>query len=579
MTRRSSSPKKPYERTKATRERAVTSTIAPEVTWADRIWDLLLKGTHPFQHDVVTDPSRRYSMLVGRGGAKTTSFRVRAIRTMTSKARAKVLYFASTRGRAKDLMWSPLKALLPKLGLQSGRDVIFNETELRCTITATGSTLQLSGLKDISDGDKWRGDTFDEVQIDECGAIKPDLVQYLVFEVIGPRVHVIGLGGTPGRDRRKLFYERTRPGSVAADGKTPMHVPFARRDEYPDYSGYSSHHWTLEDVTKLPDAETKYPELCRLWREALIEKRDNGWSDDNPIWLREYKAVWAADNTLRVFYQFQPHRDGAPWNVWDPFDGGDVIPGVAGLRIAIKRLHETFTEFKDWRYVVPMDMGHKDPFACSVFGFSPHDTLRRKWQLMDFEKVGMHAKPIAELLIGAEEVDTFIKTGVFPSKKYGGVFGAIGGWPDGMVFDSDHATLEELKNVYGIQIEKADKKPEYKGGAIELVNGEFTDQRFFVLRGSSMHEQLEQLQWKELDNGRLIEDPAQANHSSDLSVYGLRKVANMFESGQVAQDDRVSPQTFQDPMGLGPPQAPDAGDEEDQSLLVPMEWTDDDEWG
>lgn len=572
MTARAKSPQKPHTRKKAARERAVVEAIDVDREWADRIWDALLGGCHPLQYDAVTDPARRYSYLVGRGGSKTTSFRVRGIRRLTSRARSKVLYFASTRPRAKDLMWTPLKALFQKLGFVAGKDVTYNETELRCTIHRTGSMYQLSGLKDIADADKWRGETFDEVQLDECGAIKPDLIEYTVFQVIGPRVRCLGLGGTPGRDRRGLFYETTRPGSS-------KHRPYAEREKYPDFRGYSSHHWDLEDVLKQPGAAKKYPALAELWEEALIEKRDNQWSDDNPIWRREYRAEWATDGTLRVFGAFRPHLDdGTPWNVWDPFDGKDVIEGVAGLRVALKRLHETFREFTDWRYVVPMDMGHKDPFACSVFGFSPHDVQRRKWQLMTFERVGMYAKPIAELLIGAEEIDAYIKTGVFPT-KYGGVFGAIGGWPDGIIFDSDHATIEELKNVYGIQTVKADKKPEYKGGAIELVNGEFTDGRFHVLLNSAMHGQLEQLQWREQDNGKLVEDPAQANHSSDLAVYGLRLVANMFESGQVAQDVKPTPQSYSDPMGLEPGIGPDdqVGDEE--SLLAPREWAeDDDDW-
>lgn len=571
MTRRSISPKKPHARKKATRDAATIEADDPAKKWADDIWKKLLAGCHIFQRDVVTDPARRYSMLVGRGGAKTTSFRVRAIRKLTSKARAKVLYFAATRQRAKDLMWSPLKAVLHKLGFVAGVDVTFNETELRCTILRTGSEYLLSGLQDIADADKWRGDTFDEVQFDECGALKPELIEYTVFEVIGPRVHVIGLGGTPGRDRRKLFYEVTRPGST-------KHRPYRERDKYPDFNGYSSHSWDLEDIVALPNAQKLYPELCRLWGEALIEKRDNNWSDDNPIWLREYKKTWAADGTLRVFGSFTPHRDGKPWNIWDPFEGTGLIEGVAGLVIALLKLKKWHPEFTDWRYVVPKDQGHKDPFACNPFAFSPNDPERRLWHVMSFERMGMgYGKPIAELLIGAEEVDTFVKTGKFPI-KYGGVFGALGGWPDGMIFDSDHATIEDLKNVYGIKTEKADRSPAYKKGAIELANGDLQDGRIKVLLGSPLQEQLEQLQWREQLNGVLIEDPAQANHSTDTMVYGREVVSVMYKSGVVAQDEKKAPSSYQDPMGLAPGIGTvDQGDGE-EALLAPSEWTEDDDW-
>lgn len=575
MTRRSDSPQKPHTRKKSAREKAIREPPEQVDAWADGIWKTLLDGTHPYQYDAATDPAKRYSWLCGRGATKTTTFRIRGVRVLTKKTSAKVLYFASTRPRAKDLMWIPLKALLHKLGFVAGEDVIFNETELRCTIIRTGSMYQLSGLKDIADADKWRGDTFDEVQFDECGALSPELVEYTVREVIGPRVHCMGLGGTPGRNRRKRFYDTTRPGSA-------LHRPYKDRDkqEYADFKGYSSHRWDCEDIIRLPNAERLYPEPWRIWQEALEEKAREKWTDDNPIWLREHKAVWAADGSLRVFGAFRPHLDdGTPWNEWDPFDGNGLIEGVAGLKVAVTALKKLHPEFTDWRFVVPKDQGHKDPFACNPLAFSPHDPERRIWQVMSFERVGMgYGKPIAELLIGEKEVDTFIKTSVFPTTKYGGVFEHTG-WPDGMVIDCDNALIEDLKNVYGIKTEKADKKPEYKKGAIELVNGDLQDGRIKVLKGSPLAEQLEQLQWKEQENGTLVEDPAQANHSSDTLTYGRRLIAAMFESGQVSQDEK--PRTggaYKDPMGLGPGTSTGDQGETDEGLPTASEWSEDDEW-
>jgi hypothetical protein len=405
---------------------------------------------------------------------------------------------------------------------------------------------------------------------DECGALKPELVEYTVFEVIGPRVHVIGLGGTPGRDRRKLFYEATRPGS-------DKHRPYRDRAKYPDFNGYSSHSWDLEDIIALPNAKKLYAELCRLWAEALIEKRDNKWSDDNPIWLREYKKTWAADGhaprlrIVRAASRWQaverlgplrrqrpdrrrrrpPHRDR---------EAKEAAPGVH--RLALCR---------------SQGQGHKDPFACNPLAFSPHDPQRRKWQVMSFERMGMgYGKPIAQLLIGEAEVDAFVKTDVFPT-KFGGVFGELGGWPDGMIIDSDNALLEDLKNVYGIKTEKADKKPDYKKGAIELVNGEFTDGRLIVLLGSPMQEQLEQLQWKEQDNGTLIEDPAQANHSTDTAVYGCQLIATMFSSGLVAQDSKPAAAELPGSYGTRARDRHVEQPDDEQALLAPSEWSEDDE--
>ncbi|NUO54308.1 MAG: hypothetical protein HOV80_36145, partial [Polyangiaceae bacterium] len=373
MTKRSSSPKKPHARKKAAREKAIVEGTSLDDQWAAGLRKKLLDGTHPYQYDAITDPAKRYSLLVGRGGTKTTTFRARGVIRCTSTKNAKVLYFASTRARAKDLMWLPLKTLLHKLGVEA----TFNETELRCTITKTGSMYMMSGLQDVKDADKWRGDTFDEVQFDECGAIAPELLEYTVFQVIGPRVHCLGLGGTPGLNRRKLFYDVTRPGSE-------MHRPYKDRHkpEYKNFKGWSSHHWTLKQIVELPGARKKYKALVELYEEQLEEIERNKWGPDNPIRRRELDAVWASDGTLRVFGAFRPHlEDGTPWNEWDPFDGGELIEGVAGLKIAVEKLRKMFPEFTDWRFVVPKDQGHKDPFACNPLAFSPHDPKRRKWQV------------------------------------------------------------------------------------------------------------------------------------------------------------------------------------------------------
>lgn len=590
MTKRSVSPQKPHANKKAAREVGLRGGATPDEEWSARIREKILDECHPLQFDAVTDPAQRYSWLFGRGGTKTTSFMFRGTLKITDALvpRAKVLYFASTRQRAMDLMWFPLKTALHNLGIiEKNGDVTFNETALRCTVTKTGATYQLSGLQDIADCDKWRGSTFDEVQCDECGAIKPELLEYLVYQVIGPRVRCLGLGGTPGLHRRKIFYEVTRPGS-------DLHRPYKDRGkpEHQDFKGYSSHHGTLKQIIEHPGSK-KYPVLEDLYRLQCDEIERNKWSTDNPIRRRELDAVWAADGTLRVFGTFEPHRDEKMWNIWDPYEGGEIIEGVAGLRIALARLRKMFPDFTDWRHVIAMDQGskmikdevsgrseqqedRKDPFACSVITFSPHDPNRGKWQTMTFERPGYaYGKPIAELLYGAEEVDAFIRTSKFPT-VYGGVFGALGGWPDGMIIDTNNTMLADLSNVYGIRADKADQNKNVKKGSVELTNGEFHEGRLFLIKGGHAAKQCEDLQWKEMGDGSVVEDPAQANHSSDTVVYGNVKISTMFSSGLVAQDSKPVSKDYSDPMGLGSPGAVIAGDSEDD-LLAPATWDEDDE--
>jgi hypothetical protein len=159
-----------------------------------------------------------------------------------------------------------------------------------------------------------------------------------------------------------------------------------------------------------------------------------------------------------------------------------------------------------------------------------------------FERTGMYGKLIAELLIGAE-----LDTG-----KPGGVLG-VTGWPDGMIIDADQALIDELANVYGVRVAKAERKMDQKMGSIELVNGDLIEGRIKVLKGSPLDKQIRVLQWKPDEYGNPREDKAQANHSTDSLVYGRRMIANLFGSGSVASEP-VKPRVYVDPMGLAEPE-------------------------
>lgn len=481
--------------------------LSPDEAWAEDISRRILADCHPWQRTAALDPARRMTFLTGRGGGKTTTMRARGICKLAKKAKAKVLYFAKTRPHAEDLMWNPLKDTCDALGMVVGKDVHFNETKLRATFARTGSVYQLSGADDKKEIEKWRGQSFDEVQVDEGASHDPMLLDHLVFRIIGPRLGdregCIVLGGTPGHILRGLFYDATRTGSE-------LHRPYADRDkpEYAEWKGWSSHWWNLKMVSELPDSLDRYPALVKLWEEALVEKAVNQWSDDHPVWMREYLGLWAADNTDHV-YKYSALR-----NQWDP----------PRLATGFAKLPE---DIADWHYSVALDQGHGDPFACNVFAFSPRDPERKFRHVFGFERTKMYAKPTAELLVGEPATERVLKGG-----DHGKLEGVLGhtGWPDGLIADMDQAELDELSNVYGIRIAKAERNRDYKFGAIELVNGDLVDGRIQVLKDSALEKQLLQLQWKADENGTLKEDAAQANHSCDSLIYARRAVAHMLTS-------------------------------------------------
>lgn len=531
MTKPTRSPAKPHAKAKR-----AARVLSPDEQWAADIEARVLADCHPYQLPAVKTEHRFLSLLVGRGGGKTTTMRARALKRMTAIRKARIVYTAPTRPMAKELNWDKLKDTIEHYGLMN--DFEFYESELRCVCKRTGSFYKLFGIDDQGEVDKARGQPFDEVQADEASLYKATLLENFHDRAVGPRLGerngVFVLGGTPGHILSGPFYDFTRPGATVEDPETgepvPLHVPFADLDKHPGWDSYASFHWTARDVYELPNASVLYGAIVNNWLEALRVKKRKRWSDQNPIWLREYLAQWAADQTGMVFF-YQPHVDGKPWNQWDPY-GDAKLDGVQALRAATTKLREMHPDFKDWRFVVAGDKGSTHPFALNVFAFSPRDPAKNFWHVMPFERTKMYIKQWAVMLVGGPEPALLSSN---PAKD--SVYGIIG-WPDGAVLDSDQTTIDELANVYGVPFEKADRNPFSKVGAVELTNGDLVDGRIKIIKGSPLEQQLMSLQWAEDPNGRLIENKAQANHSSDTLVYGRKKAATLYETGMIEDESK-----------------------------------------
>lgn len=462
--------------------------------WESKVQQLIA-DCHPKQRAFVLDPGRRVAALVARGGGKTTGARAKYVRTMLQTPGARCLYIALTGDQAEELMWAPLKTLCEKLDIAAS----FNETKRRCVFTRTGSTLRLVGADNKKEIEKLRGIPFHLVGVDESASYPTQLLEHLLFRIIGPRLGdfdgKLFLIGTPGHLLRGPFYDATRPGSE-------IHRKWEDRDdpELQGFKGWSFHSWTLRDGAQ------SVPAMQRLWAEALLEKETNQWTDDNPTWLREYLGHWAADDSEAVF-KYRSHDDaGAPLNQWDPAKNH---MGWAKLP----------SEFNDYQYSYGMDMGHSDPFALQVFAYSPSDPKKRLWHCFEFSKAE-HSAPrlIAELLLGPD-LDHEAPEGVFGNSD----------WPESIVADAagmGGAILDELANVYGIKVKPAEKKNKFD--AIELFNGDLVDERIFIMKGSKLEEQLQGLQWRVDDFGRLKEDQAMRNDCTDAAIYARREAQHLF---------------------------------------------------
>lgn len=471
----------------------------------------LLDELHPKQRAFVLDPHRRVCALVGRGGGKTTGIGVRFIRRLKRTKRARCLYVATTRDQAIDLLWNPLKDACERLGMRVDIDVHFNETALRCTFIHERSTLRLVGADDRRQIEKYRGQSFHEVWIDEAASYPHDLLEHLIERVIAPRLGntggMIGMVGTPGHNLAGPFYEATRPGSPDHRHWDDRHDP-----QYVGWKAWSHHTWTLEDGAPHVKA------LADLWKEALVEKEAKGWSDTHPVWMREYLGRWAADDTAHVF-RYRPHDDsGAELNQWNP--PRKAFANLPGAGLAVLPDHRS-----DWHYGVGMDTGSADPTAIGIYAYSATDPAKRLYHVWEFERRQMYARTIAEVFLGPE----------LDHDRPSGIIGAIG-WPEFIVADAPETLLDELGNVYGITITRADKRTESRFASIELANGDLIDGRIKILKGSRLEEQLMQLQWVHNEFGEAKKDKRARDDQADQFIYARRACHHL-----LAREDLVVP--------------------------------------
>lgn len=458
----------------------------------------------------------------------------RLVLRMVRNRRAQCVFIATTKEHARELIWEDLKDLLSFENLDI--DAVFNETRLTVTFTRNGSTLKLTGADDKKEIDKLRGRSFHEVGIDEAASHEQRLLEWLIKRVCGPRMGEykgsIVLFGSPGHDLRGTFYDATGPGSK-------LHRPYEKRHEpeYQNWLSWSSHHWTVADGAPFVEA------LAKELEEHYIEKASEQWSDDHPVWMREYLGKWAQDDTASMF-RYRPQLtgeaarernvpEGTAWNQWNPERFGSHL---------FARLPEDRT---DWLYAYGFDMGHSDPFAVVVLAFSPSDPTRTIYHVYSFSKPKMYARPIAQLLLG---VDDKRPNGCSPHEKPTGLFETTG-YPIGMVSDMTHlggSILDELLAVYGVAIGPAEQKAKF--AAVELANGDLLDGRIKILKGSILEDQLSTLQWQPDEFGRLREPKGVANHEVDAFIYARRLIAHMFDSGVVE-----TPKHGHAPPGMPPP--------------------------
>lgn len=250
--------------------------------------------------------------VCSRRAGKTTSCAAHLIDTAIKNKDVTCLYITLSRNNAKKIIWRELNRINKEYNLNGTTD----ETELALTFP-NGSVVYLSGAKDASEIEKFRGLALKLVYIDECQSFR-EYIRELIDDVLAPAlIDYAGdlcLIGTPGPIPAGYFHECS-----ASDT-------------------WSKHHWTFWDN---PHIALKSGQTHQAIFNRELKRR--GVGEQDPTMQREWFGKWVLDSdSLLVKYDSKINHF-------------DTLPG------------------KEYSYVMGIDVGFKDADAICVLAWSERE--------------------------------------------------------------------------------------------------------------------------------------------------------------------------------------------------------------
>lgn len=263
----------------------------------------------PKQKAFIKDPAKRKVAICSRRAGKSTGVSFDLSNELLDNVEGDSAYITLTRGTAKKIMFMPLSKInkTHSLGLEG------NKTDLIFTNPNNGNQLFMTGASTIDEVEKLRGLKLKKVVIDEAASFRPDVMNYLIDEIVEPTLidtdGTLTLIGTPSSNPGDNIFHKASTGLE---------------------KGWSVHKWTILDNPFIPHAS-------RWLEDYRIRK---GWGLDHPIYLREWCGEWTIDKSQLVYKYDKDKND--------------------------------YRDLPDdqYQYVVGIDLGFNDAFTVTVLAFS-----------------------------------------------------------------------------------------------------------------------------------------------------------------------------------------------------------------
>lgn len=307
----------------------------PQVTAGeiDQFWNRkfnLTKFLFDKQLAFVEDPNPFKVAVCSRRAGKTVACAAHLIHTAINNKDTVGLYITLSAANAKKLIWKELK----KINKESKLDGHINEIELSITFQ-NGSVIYISGAKDKSEIEKFRGLPIKLCYIDECQSFR-SYIQDLIDDIIAPALldyaGELCLIGTPGPTPTGYFYEC----GVTSDV-------------------WAKHHWTFFDN---PYIAIKSGKTHQQLLDRELKRR--GLTVDSPGIQREFFGKWVLDSdSLLIKYD----------SVKNHFQ--QLLPNI------------------QYNYIMGIDVGYKDADAICILAWSEHDPVTYLVEELITEKQGI----------------------------------------------------------------------------------------------------------------------------------------------------------------------------------------------
>ena len=265
----------------------------------------------------VEDPRPFKVAVCSRRSGKTVACAAHLVDIAMNNEEVVCLYITLSRNNAKKLIWKELERInrLYKLG------GVPDNTELSLSFPHNRSVIYLSGAKDKSEIEKFRGLALKIVYIDECQSFKP-YIEDLVDDILSPALMdyagTLVLIGTPGPIPSGYFHDCAEVSDA-----------------------WAKHGWTFfENPFITAKAKKTHQELL----ERELKRR--GVKADDPSIQREYFGRWVLDSD----------------SLWIHYDK------------EINHYTERMPRVK-YNYIMGIDLGYEDADAIAVIAWAEEDPV------------------------------------------------------------------------------------------------------------------------------------------------------------------------------------------------------------